>query len=198
MNKIMILAMLMVASVASATVVKLDSKKIQLGNLGAVTNSDVITQNGSFELERTSETPKIVKLYYTVKVPELQCTRYENRYIPCGGYYGGGYRRRRGGYRPYPGPGRPYPGMGYPRPGYGFPGPGLCMTSVCVETKEVLVNSNRKLKLNFRRATKMVDGETETFGLQFKAENRRLSYEVDAPHIYLVKKNKRRVKFKAL
>jgi hypothetical protein len=188
--------LLLIATSAFATTVELNQKRINLGNLGA---GDVIYQNGYFNLERTSATPKIVKVDYQIKVTEMQCVRYERRAYPCGGYYGGGYRRRRGGRVGYPAPypGRPYPGPGYryPAPGYGYPG--ACFDTVCVERAPVQVNKNMTLKLNFRKAQKLMSGEVENFEVQFSANGNRAAVSATAPAGYTVKNRRNKtLKFK--
>lgn len=182
---------------AFATNIELNQKKIDLGNLGA---GDVVYQNGYFNLERTSETPKVVTLNYELKVTEMQCTRYEPRYYPCGGFYGGGVIIRRGG-RVGPGPvgpfpGRPYPGPGYRYPAPGYPGYGMCVDQVCVERQPVLVDRAFKLKLNFRKAQKLMTGEVENYELQFSAAGSRANINVTAPAGYQVKKSTNQIKFK--
>jgi hypothetical protein len=191
----MIVLALAVASSAFATTVELNQKRINLGNLGA---GDVVAQNGDFTLERTAATPKRVKLSYQIKVTETQCIQYEQRRVSCG-YRTGPYRGGRGGRpgRPYPGNGPGY-GNGYPGPGYpgpGYPGYGVCYQTVCAQYGPVVVNKNKKLKLNFRRAVDLIDGEVENFDVQISAVRNTTSYEVTAPANYRVKERRSSIKF---
>ena len=74
---------------------------------------------------------------------------------------------------------------------------GMCSRSTCRETREVLVKKDLRLKLNFRRVTKLKGTEdSEKYTLNFTSENKTLDYNIEAPYFYDVKKRKNRAKIK--
>ena len=73
----------------------------------------------------------------------------------------------------------------------------MCFDTVCVERAPVQVNKNMTLKLNFRKAQKLMSGEVENFEVQFSANGNRAAVSATAPAGYTVKnRNNRTLKFK--
>lgn len=185
-------------SAFAAKDVELNSKNIFLGDMGDIRRAQDVQMNGDFALVRSEKTPAKVELQYSAQHPEMVCARQVVDTYPCNcGYYGGGYS-------PRPPHGNPYPGGYYPGqypPGYpGGYGPGyncsMCQTVRCLEYKEVLVTRSHQVKVNFKKANKLVGSDVENYDLRIRSTGRSLENDLTAPNYYKVKRLGNRYKIK--
>lgn len=153
--------------------VELNSTNVNLGNIGDIRNLGEIQTNGAATLLRSEKTPVKVKLNFEVKEPRTICARQETYSYPCGCY---GYGRP---------PRYPYPPYPTPYPPYGC---GMCTSVRCVEYKDVLVNVDRSVKLNFKKAEKLIENDVENFDLKITSDGYGLDYDIQAPNYYKVRK----------
>lgn len=161
----------------NAFAVELNGKRVFIGDLGSL--ADMRSEAKLIKITRTENTPKRVKMSYTIKVPELVCTNYDYQTYPCGCYG----RSGRGGY---------YPGPGYPRSPYRpYPGGycGVCTSQTCRSTEVQYVPVTRNVKLKFKSATELSNGASEEFTLKFyTSDSNDYDYTLQAPSYYQTKK----------
>lgn len=181
--KFILILMLLATSIFAQAQVSMSGKKVFIGNLGKV---DELRTGKLIELNRTSLTPKKVKLNYMISVPELVCTAYDYRTYPCGCHGRGGWG--------YPGPGRG--GWGHPFPPYGGGYCGSCTQSTCRSTEIIYTPITKTVVVKFSDTLNAND-EAEKYLLNFfNTSETGFDYSLQAPYQYTVKKFGRRFKVK--
>lgn len=176
--------------------VELNSKNIFLGDMGDIRRAQDVQTNGDFALVRSEKTPAKVQLQFSAQHPEMVCARQVVTNYPCGCYNNGGYYPRPPHGNPYPGGYYPYPGPNYPGPGGYYGNCGMCQSVSCAEYKEVLVTRSHEVKLNFKKANKLVGSDIENYDLRIRSTGRSLENDLAAPNYYKVKRLGNRYKIK--
>ena len=199
MKLYLLLAVLLMSVGAHANSIDLNNNYLDLGNLGNINDISDFEDNAKFELYRTAQTPRKVRVSFSATVSESYCARTEWTYDPfmCSRFPGaGGIGARyicfnRGGRRVcrwenFPGRvGNPYP-------------PHSCYTRVCAEYGRRDVLEHFAVNLKFIRGTKLDGDQKELISFEVKRASEETVYykaDIEGYKHYDVKANDYRILF---